>query len=126
MLGLGLGIDYSLLIVSRFQEELQPDALEQSVIRTVDAAGRAVFFSGLTVGIGLLSLLWFPVLLLRSLSIAGAIVVCISVAAALTLVPALLGLVRASIVGGLSHHPPGGRVCGGRSPAIPCVTASQR
>jgi putative drug exporter of the RND superfamily len=97
MLGLGLGIDYSLLMVSRFQEELQPDSLEQSVIRTVEAAGRAVFFSGLTVGIGLLSLLSFPVLLLRSLSIAGAIVVCISVAAALTLVPALLGLVGTGI-----------------------------
>jgi putative drug exporter of the RND superfamily len=97
MLGLGLGIDYSLLMVSRFQEELQPDSLEQSVIRTVEAAGRAVFFSGLTVGIGLLSLLSFPVLLLRSLSIAGAVVVCISVAAALTLVPALLGLVGTGI-----------------------------
>jgi putative drug exporter of the RND superfamily len=56
MLGLGLGIDYSLLIVSRFREELQTDSIEQTVIRTVDAAGRAVFFSGLTVGIGLLSL----------------------------------------------------------------------
>ncbi len=97
MLGLGLGIDYSLLIVSRFREELQPDSLEQSVIRTVDAAGRAVFFSGLTVGIGLLSLLCFPVLLLHSLGIAGAIVVFVSVAAALTLVPALLGLVGANI-----------------------------
>ncbi|PSB25821.1 hypothetical protein C7B82_21755 [Stenomitos frigidus ULC18] len=97
MLGLGLGIDYSLLIVSRFREELHPEAVEQSVIRTVDAAGRAVFFSGLTVGIGLLSLLCFPVLLLRSLGLAGAIVVFVSVAAALTLVPALLGLVGAGI-----------------------------
>jgi putative drug exporter of the RND superfamily len=97
MLGLGLGIDYSLLIVSRFREELQTDSIEQTVIRTVDAAGRAVFFSGLTVGIGLLSLLCFPVLLLRSLAIAGAIVVFVSVAAALTLVPALLGLVGTGI-----------------------------
>jgi putative drug exporter of the RND superfamily len=97
MLGLGLGIDYSLLIVSRFREELQPDSVEQTVIRTVDAAGRAVFFSGLTVGIGLLSLLCFPVLLLRSLAIAGAIVVFVSVAAALTLVPALLSLVGTGI-----------------------------
>ncbi len=97
MLGLGLGIDYSLLIVSRFREELQPDSLEQTVVSTVDTAGRAVFFSGLTVGIGLLSLLCFPVLLLRSLSIAGAIVVFVSVATALTLVPALLGLVGPGI-----------------------------
>jgi putative drug exporter of the RND superfamily len=97
MLGLGLGIDYSLLIVSRFREELKTDSVEQTIIRTVDAAGRAVFFSGLTVGIGLLSLLCFPVLLLRSLAIAGAIVVFVSVAAALTLVPALLGLVGTGI-----------------------------
>lgn len=97
MLGLGLGIDYSLLIVSRFREELQPDSVEQTVIRTVDAAGRAVFFSGLTVGIGLLSLLCFPVLLLRSLAIAGAIIVFVSVAVALTLVPALLSLVGTGI-----------------------------
>lgn len=97
MLGLGLGIDYSLLMVSRFREELQPDSIEQSVVRTVDTAGRAVFFSGLTVGIGLLSLLCFPVLLLHSLAIAGAIVVCVSVAAALTLVPALLSLLGTGI-----------------------------
>jgi putative drug exporter of the RND superfamily len=97
MLGLGLGIDYSLLIVSRFREELKTDSVEQTIIRTVDAAGRAVFFSGLTVGIGLLSLLCFPVLLLRSLAIAGAIVVFVSVAAALTFVPALLGLVGTGI-----------------------------
>ena len=97
MLGLGLGIDYSLLIVNRFREEISVSSVESAVIRTVDTAGRAVFFSGLTVGIGLLSLLSFPILLLRSLGIAGSLVVLLSVAAALTLVPALLGVLGSSI-----------------------------
>ncbi|MGE5657123.1 MAG: MMPL family transporter [Actinomycetota bacterium] len=93
MLGLGLGIDYSLLIVNRFREELTTGSVEQAVIRTVDTAGRAVFFSGLTVCIGLACLLLFPILLLQSLGVAGSLVVLLSVAAALTLQPALLGLI---------------------------------
>ncbi len=93
MMGLGLGIDYSLLIVNRFREELVTGSVEQAVIRTVDTAGRAVFFSGLTVCIGLVCLLLFPILLLRSLGVAGSLVVLLSVVAALTLLPALLGFV---------------------------------
>lgn len=93
MLGLGLGIDYSLLMVSRFREELLSGSIEQALVRTVDRAGRAVFFSGLTVCIGLVSLLLFPIVLLRSLGVAGSLVVLLSVAAALTLLPALLGIV---------------------------------
>jgi RND superfamily putative drug exporter len=92
MLGLGLGIDYSLLIVNRFREELLVGSVEQAVVRTVDTAGRSVFFSGLTVCIGLISLLIFPILLLRSFGIAGSIVVMLSVVAALTLLPALLAI----------------------------------
>jgi len=93
MLGLGVGIDFCLLIVSRFREELRSSPVEQAVVRTVDTAGRAVFYSGLTTCIGLFSLLLFPIVLLRSLGVAASIVVFISVAAALTLVPALLGVV---------------------------------
>jgi RND superfamily putative drug exporter len=93
MLGLGLGIDYSLLIVSRFREELATSPVEQAIVRTVDTAGRAVFFSGLTVCIGLVCLLMFPIVLLQSLGIAGSLVVVLSVAAALTLLPALMGMV---------------------------------
>jgi RND superfamily putative drug exporter len=92
MLGLGLGIDYSLLMVNRFREELISGSVEQAVVRTVDTAGRAVFFSGFTVCIGLASLLMFPILLLRSLGVAGSLVVLLSVVAALTLLPALLGV----------------------------------
>ena len=100
MLGLGLGIDYSLLIVNRFREELATHSIEQAVVQTVDAAGRAVFFSGLTVCIGLFALSLVPIGLLHSLSIAGSLVVLVSVAAALTLLPALLGLLGHRINGG--------------------------
>ncbi|HEY9602798.1 MAG TPA: MMPL family transporter [Allocoleopsis sp.] len=92
MLGLGIGIDFSLLIVNRFREELRLGSVEQAVVRTVDTAGRTVFFSGLTTGIGLVSLLLFPIVLLRSLGVAGSLVIWLSVAAAVTLVPALLGV----------------------------------
>jgi RND superfamily putative drug exporter len=94
MLGLGLGTDYSLFMVSRFREELRKtDDVGLAVERTVDRAGRAVFFSGLTVFIGLLGLVSFDFMMLRSLGIGGAIVVALGVIAALTLLPALLGLV---------------------------------
>ena len=93
MLGLGLGIDYSLLIVNRFREELGSGSVQQAIVRSIDTAGRAVFFSGLTVCIGLIALLLFPISLLQSLGVAGSLVVLVSVAAALTLLPALLGVV---------------------------------
>ena len=103
LLGLGLGVDYSLLMTSRFREELalrgggrRPDgsvdrsAVESAVAVTVASAGRAVFFSGLTVLLGLSGLLLFEFMILRSVGAAGAIVVGLDVAAALTLLPALL------------------------------------
>ncbi|MBC8123403.1 MAG: MMPL family transporter [Gemmatimonadaceae bacterium] len=91
MVGLGLGIDYSLLMVNRFREELRSHTPEESVARTMDTAGRAVFFSGVIVCIGMASLLLFPILLLRSIAVAGSLTVLLSVVAALTLMPALLG-----------------------------------
>ncbi|WP_017297572.1 MMPL family transporter [Nodosilinea nodulosa] len=95
MLGLGVGIDFTLVMVSRFREELAlrpPEAVPEAVVATMATAGEAVFYSGLTTCIGLLSLLLFPVVLLRSLGMAGSLVVLMSVLAALTLVPALLGI----------------------------------
>ncbi|WP_156120564.1 MMPL family transporter [Neosynechococcus sphagnicola] len=109
MLGLGLGIDYSLLIVSRFREELPSGTVEQAITRTLATAGRSVFFSGLTVCIGLVCLMLFPILLLQSLGIAGSIVVLLSVTAALTLLPALLGLVGHRINPRGSSAPTGAR-----------------
>jgi putative drug exporter of the RND superfamily len=92
MLGLGLGIDYSLLIVNRFREERQHRSKQQAIIHTVGTAGQAVFVSGITVCISLACLMLFPISLLRSISIAGSIVVLLSVTAALTVLPALLSL----------------------------------
>jgi RND superfamily putative drug exporter len=92
MLGLGIGIDFTLVMVSRFREELPHHDVEASVVRTVETAGEAVFYSGLTTCIGLLSLLLFPVVLLQSLGVAGSLVILVSIVAALSLVPALLGI----------------------------------
>jgi RND superfamily putative drug exporter len=102
LLGLGLGVDYSLLMTSRFREELAlrgdgPDRVADAVRVTVATAGRAVFFSGLTVLLGLLGLILFEFMILRSVGIAGAIVVGLAVLAALTLLPALLSVVGTRI-----------------------------
>jgi putative drug exporter of the RND superfamily len=97
LLGLGLGVDYSLLMTSRFREELAArsgeDRVPDAVRATVSTAGRAVFFSGLTVLLGLLGLVLFEFMILRSVGIAGAIVVALAVGSALTLLPALLTLI---------------------------------
>ncbi len=92
MLGLGLGIDYALFAVSRFREELENYSVAESVSRTVATAGRSIFFSGLAVLIGLSGLLFFPFMFMRSIGIAGVLVVFISVSAALTLLPAVLSV----------------------------------
>jgi RND superfamily putative drug exporter len=101
LLGLGLGVDYSLLMTSRFREELArrdgPDRVAEAVRVTVTTAGRAVFFSGLTVLLGLLGLVLFEFMILRSVGIAGAIVVGMTVAAALTLLPAILAILGTRI-----------------------------
>jgi RND superfamily putative drug exporter len=100
LLGLGLGVDYSLLLTSRFREELARRASEPADRRVADAveatvatAGRAVFFSGLTVLLGLGGLVLFEFMILRSVGIAGAIVVLLAASSALTLLPALLAIV---------------------------------
>jgi putative drug exporter of the RND superfamily len=92
MLGLGLGIDYALFAVSRFREELETYPIPEAVSRTVATAGRSIFFSGLAVLIGLSGLLFFPFMFMRSIGVAGVVVVFVSVCAALTLLPAVLGV----------------------------------
>ncbi|NJM46362.1 MAG: MMPL family transporter [Alkalinema sp. RU_4_3] len=93
MLGLGLGIDYALLMVNRFRQERQVRSKSEAIARMVETAGEAVFVSGLTVCISLACLMMFPIALLRSISIAGSLVVMFSVTVALTVLPALLMLV---------------------------------
>jgi RND superfamily putative drug exporter len=98
MLGLGLGIDYSLFIVSRFREELaRGQPVGRAVAWSVATAGRAVLVSGATVLIGLLALLTCDITALHSMGVAGALVVGVSVVAALTLLPAVLGLLGSRI-----------------------------
>ncbi len=93
LLGLAVGIDYALFMVGRFREELSAGrTVADAVETTVATAGRSIFFSGLTVVIGLLGLMIIPYMSLRSMGLGGALVVLVSVLAALTLLPALLGV----------------------------------
>jgi len=92
-LGLGLGIDYALLIVNRFREELHAGkSVEESIMKTMDTAGRTVFFSGLTVAVTLGSLVLFPQFFLKSFAYAALAVVLVAIAGALTTLPALLAV----------------------------------
>lgn len=92
-LGLGLGIDYGLLIVSRFREELAAGYLPRTAaIRTVRTAGHTIAFSAATVSAALATLLVFPPYFLRSFAYAGIAVVAIAAVSALTVLPALLTL----------------------------------
>jgi len=93
MLGLGLAVDYSLLVISRFREERGAGlGIPEAIERTLATAGRTVAFSGLTVAASLCGLLAFAEPFLRSLAWGGIGVVLVAMVAALTLVPALLGL----------------------------------
>ncbi|MHB9854871.1 MMPL family transporter [Streptomyces krungchingensis] len=98
MLGLGLAVDYALLMVVRFREERRhTDDVLDAVHRTVAGAGRTVLFSGLTVAVSLSGLLVFPSPFLRSMGLAVAAVVVVDMLAAITLLPALLARFGARI-----------------------------
>ena len=97
-LGMGLGIDYALLIVNRFREELHKgQSVENSVITTVKTAGKTVFFSGTTVIITLSSLIFFPQMFLKSFGYAGVAVVAMAVLGALIPLPAILALLGKNV-----------------------------
>src|SRR5437763_1651542 len=110
-LGLGLAIDYSLFIVSRYREELhspQAWAPRQAIARTMNTAGRTVLFSALTVAISLAALLLFPLAFLRSFAYAGIGVVFMAAAGALIVLPAMLAALgpRIDRLSLRKHRPP--------------------
>jgi RND superfamily putative drug exporter len=110
-LGLGLAIDYSLFIVSRFREELAAGRdVEGAIVRTVATAGRTVAVSALTVGVSLSALLVFPLYFLRSFAWAGIGVTLISMLASVLTLPAVLALlgtrVNALRIGRRRHAAP--------------------
>jgi RND superfamily putative drug exporter len=107
IMGLGLGIDYGLFIVTRFREELRrqallapggttaqppPGSVERAVVRTVATAGRTVLVSGVTVAVALCGLMLFQPVFLRSMGYGGVATVAVDVIAALTVLPALLAV----------------------------------
>ncbi|HEV2761331.1 MAG TPA: MMPL family transporter [Acidimicrobiales bacterium] len=94
MIGLGVGIDYALFIVTRYRENLHNGhSSEQSVSIALDTAGRAVTFAGTTVVISLMGMLTMQVSFVGGLAVGAATVVFVTVIASLTLLPALLGFV---------------------------------
>jgi putative drug exporter of the RND superfamily len=91
LVGLGVAIDYSLLIVNRWREELGHGRTNtEAIVAAAQTAGHAVVLSGLTVAIGLLSLVVLPVPFLRSLGVGGMLIPLVAIAAATTLLPVLL------------------------------------
>ena len=98
LLGLCLSLDYALFIIYRFRDELKDNVPIQVVLGTTFAtAGKAVFFSGIAVFISLSALLMFPINILFSIGVGGLVAVFIAVSAALTLLPAILGVLREKI-----------------------------
>jgi RND superfamily putative drug exporter len=94
LVGLGIAIDYALLVVMRWREELDQGATgEEAVENAMTHAGWSVVFSGTTVAIALLALLILPVPFLRSIAIAGTFIPLVSVAVAITLLPVVLATI---------------------------------
>jgi RND superfamily putative drug exporter len=98
MIGLGVGIDYALLIVTRYREQLHAGhGIRQSVEIAIDTAGRSVLFAGTTVVISLLGMVVMGVGFVTGLAVGAAVVVAVTVAASLTLLPALLGFAGTNV-----------------------------
>jgi RND superfamily putative drug exporter len=99
LIGIAIAIDYSLLVVYRFREELVGGADEREALRiTMRTAGHAVLFSGATVAIGLACLVLIPLPFIRSMGIGGLLIPLVSILAAMTLLPALLAMFGASFL----------------------------
>jgi len=93
LIGLGIAIDYSLLVVYRFREELRRGLpRDEAIVKTMATAGRAVVFSGTAVAIGLAMLLFMPLPFMRGFGIGGLFIPAVSVLAAVSLLPVMLSL----------------------------------
>jgi putative drug exporter of the RND superfamily len=91
LVGLGVAIDYALLMIFRFRDELREgEDVETALVQTMTHAGRSVIVSGSTVAVGLLSMVILPLPFIRSIGIGGMLIPAVSVIAAITLLPALL------------------------------------
>jgi RND superfamily putative drug exporter len=98
LVGLGVAIDYALLMIFRFRDELREGAeVEPALVETMAHAGRSVIVSGSTVAVGLLSLVVIPLPFIRSMGIGGMLIPLVSVITAITLLPALLATVGTRI-----------------------------
>jgi RND superfamily putative drug exporter len=94
LVGLGIAIDYSLLVIVRWREErAHGHTTEDAIVRAMNSAGRAVVFSGTAVAVGLLSLIVLPVPFLRSVGYGGMLIPLVSVAATVTLLPVILATI---------------------------------
>jgi RND superfamily putative drug exporter len=93
LVGLGVAIDYALLMIFRFRDELREgEDVETALVETMTHAGRSVIVSGSTVAVGLLSLIILPLPFIRSIGIGGMLIPAVSVLAAITLMPAMLAV----------------------------------
>jgi RND superfamily putative drug exporter len=100
LIGLGVGVDYALFIVTRHRQGLQQGkSVEEAIVDALDTSGRAVMFAGITVCIALLGMFALGVSFLYGVAIAAAVVVSFTVVAALTLLPAMLGLMGTRVLG---------------------------
>ena len=97
LLGLGVAIDYSLLFINRFREEIDVHAIDESVAVTMSTAGKSIMFSAITSLIGLSGLLLFDFMMLRSLGIGGVTVMLLSLLVSMTLLPAMVSVIGTKI-----------------------------
>ncbi|MFN2629534.1 MAG: MMPL family transporter [Gaiellaceae bacterium] len=98
LVGLGVAIDYALLMIFRFRDELREgEDVETALVETMTHAGRSVIVSGSTVAVGLLSMVLLPLPFIRSIGIGGMLIPAVSVITAITLLPALLAVLGTRI-----------------------------
>jgi RND superfamily putative drug exporter len=98
LVGLGVAIDYALLMIFRFRDELREGQdVETALVETMTHAGRSVIVSGSTVAVGLLSMIILPLPFIRSMGIGGMLIPAVSVLAAITLLPAMLAVMGTRI-----------------------------